>query len=251
MIKNQGPANVAGVIGEPVMEAGPVGVSGPDEYWPMVREICDKHKILLIADEIVTGWGRTGKLFAMEHWGVVPDIMTTAKGIAAGYIPVGAVVARDHVYEAFLGEPAEVEKVLALGHSLSFYPSGCAAVVATIDEVLENRLWENAAEVGKYLKGRLERIGERSKIVGDVRGLGLLLAIELVDDKKTKEASEQAVANVEKIRIKSVEEGLCFLASFRTIVLMPPLIITKDEAGKLADILEQAIMETEAEMGKS
>ena len=245
-IENHGPKNVAAFIGEPVMEAGPAGITGPDEYWPMVREICDKHKILLIADDIVAGLGRCGKFWTLENWGVQPDILVTAKGVCGGYIPVGAVVARDHVYEALQGES------MWHGHSLSFYPAGCAGVIATIDEILENRLWENAAEVGKYLKGRLGKIGEKSKIVGTVHGrLGLLYSVELVDDKKTKKLSTQTMANGTKIGKKSLEKGLFCLVLGNIIMIMPPLIITKDEAGKLADILEEAIMETEAEMGRS
>ena len=249
IITLSGSANVAAVIGEPITEAEP-GMVPPAEYWPMVREICDRRNVLLILDEIVTGLGRTGKLFACEHWGVVPDMMTLAKGLTGGYLPMGAVVVRDYLYEAFLGESYEIDKTLQIGHSLSFYPAGCAAAVAAIDEIVENRLWENAAEVGGHLKRRLEDIGKRSKCVGDVRGLGLLLGIEIVDNKETKEYSRQTMELVEKIRIRSFDKGLLLPESGRSIPIIPPLIITKGEADKLADILGEAIEETEAEMMK-
>lgn len=187
-------------MGEPVLGTGG-GIAPPDEYWPIIRQICDKHGILLILDEVVTGWGRTGKLFACNHWNVIPDIMVTAKGLGSAYLPIAAVIIREHVYRPFKGQT----KMYYGGHTHSYYPAGAACGLAAIDVVMKERLWENAAKVGAHIKNRLERICQKSEIVGIVHGIGLMLGLEIVEDKASKVASPDATSIIHR---KCEEKGL-------------------------------------------
>jgi len=241
MIRSVGPDNVAAFIGEPIFGSGGA-ISPPDEYWPMIRQICDKYGILLIDDEVIDGFGRTGKLFACEHWNIVPDMMTLAKALTAAYLPMSAVVGRDHVYET-LGK----EGFPYGGHTHSFYPAGAACALAAIEVIMEERLWENAAKVGAQIKRRLEKICQESEIVGTVHGIGLHLGLEIVEDKATKKAS-QALVNA--ISRKSRQKGVVLgqIGDNRDILsICPPIIITNKEADQLCDVLSEAIKETEAE----
>jgi putrescine aminotransferase len=232
---------VAAFIGEPVFGSGGA-ISPPDEYWPMIRQICDKYGILLIDDEVITGWGRTGKLFACEHWNIIPDIMVMAKGLTGAYLPMSAVVGRDHVYKAL-----EKEGFPYGGHTHSFYPVGAACALAAIDVTMEGRLWENAAKVGAQIRDRLEKICQGSEIVGTVHGIGLHLGLEIVEDKVSKKASS-ALTNI--IFRKSRQKGVVFglIGDKHDILsICPPIIITKEEADQLCDVLSEAVKETEAE----
>ena len=166
------------MVVEPVIGGGGVIVP-PDDYLPRLRRICDRYDVLLITDEVITGWGRTGRLFACEHWGVVPDIMVLAKGITSGYLPLGATVVTEEIFDAFRGEPGdgrEFAQVCTYGG----HPACCAAALANIDILTGERLWERAEEVGAHLLEGLK--GLSSPVVGEVRGLGLMLAVELVDE---------------------------------------------------------------------
>ena len=244
VIKSMAPDNVTAFMGEPVLGAGG-NIAPPDEYWPMIRQICDNYGILLIDDEVITGLGRTGKLFVCDHWGVIPDIMVTAKGLTGAYLPLAAVIVRDHVYQAFKGKERPFR-----GHTHSFYPAGAACALAAIDVLMEKRLWENAAKVGAHIKNRLEGICQQSKIVGTVHGIGLMLGLEIVEDKVSKVPSPSAVATIKR---KCEDRGVLINAgaqsgNFRHILaICPPLIITKDESDRLCDALTEAIKETEAE----
>ena len=180
-ILNEGPETVAAVIGEPISAAA--GVHVPDAlYWPAVRRICDRYGVLLIFDEVITGFGRTGAMFASEHWNVVPDITTVAKGLTGGYVPIGAAIASKHVADTFAGE------YTAFNHRFTFggNPVACAAGLATLDIIEREGLVENARVVGEYLHERALEL-YRHPIVGDVRGRGLMCAIELVRDRSTRE----------------------------------------------------------------
>jgi len=239
VIQSMGPENVVAFMGEPVFGAGGSMVPS-EEYWPMIRQICDKYGILLILDEVITGWGKTGKLFACEHWDIIPDIMVCGKGISSAYLPVSAVISREHVYSTLKG------RWPYYGHTHSYYPAGAACALATIDVIMEERLWENAAKVGAYMKNRLEEICRQSEIVGTVHGLGLLLGMEIVEDKATKVPWSRAAGI---IRRSSREKGVLIQAVGATrhiLSITPPMIITKDEADQVCDVLSEAIMETEA-----
>ena len=243
VIRYLGPQNVAAFIGELAYGMGG-GITPPPEYWPIVKEICSKHKILLIDDEVVTGWGRLGKLWAAEFFNITPDIMVTAKGLTGAYLPLAAMVMHDDVCEPFSGEDAQIP---ALAHTHSAYPLGCAAALAAIDVTMEERLWENAAKVGLHLKGRLEDIEHKSKVVGAIHGVGLQLGLEIVEDKQSKAPSTNLA---DAIRRKCNEKGLIIrrIGGWGNLLeIYPPLIITKEQSDKLCDIVSESVQEVEAE----
>ncbi len=238
LARNMGAENIAAFVGEPVLGSSG-SVSPPPEYYPMIRQICDDHGFLLIMDEVMTGWGRTGEVFACNHWNVVPDIMTTAKGLSSAYLPVAAVAFRDHVNDEFRGQAFPYG-----GHTHSCYPPGAAGALAAIDVLMEERLWENAAKVGDHLKDRLERISEESEIVGAVHGMGLHLGLEIVEDKARKKPGRRLAA---AIVAKCEEKGVLTMREEPSLIpIVPPLIITAKEADHLCDVLSEAIKETEA-----
>ncbi|MEX2431050.1 MAG: aspartate aminotransferase family protein, partial [Dehalococcoidia bacterium] len=178
----EGPETIAAVIAEPVSFSAGVAVPGP-EYWPMLREICDRYGVLLIADEVITGFGRTGKWFGIQHWDVVPDLMTVAKGITSGYFPVGACIATDRVFEAFKGGP---ETTYRHGFTYGGHPAGGAAGLANVAIMEREGLVENSEQMGAHMAARLEALRSHPA-VGDVRGLGLMCALDLVKDRVTRE----------------------------------------------------------------
>jgi adenosylmethionine-8-amino-7-oxononanoate aminotransferase len=238
LARSLGPDNIAAFVGEPVL--GSMGsVSPPPEYYPMVRQICDEYGFLLVMDEVMTGWGRTGKLFACNHWNVVPDIMTMGKGISSAYLPVAAVVFQDHINDAFRGQAFPYG-----GHTHSFYPPGAACALAAIDVLIEERLCENAAKVGAHLKERLERICQESAIVGAVHGMGLHLGLEIVEDKVSKKPGRRLAASM---WTKCEEKGVLIMREDPNLIpIVPPLIITLDETDHLCDVISEAVKETEA-----
>jgi adenosylmethionine-8-amino-7-oxononanoate aminotransferase len=238
-----GSDNIAAFIGEPVLGGGG-NIAPPDEYWPIIRGICNNYGILLILDEVITGWGKTGKLFACNHWDIVPDIMVTAKGLTGAYLPLSAVITREHVYQAFKGHGSPY-----VGHTHSSYPAGVACALATIDVIMKQKLWENAARVGKHIRKRLEEICQRFEIAGTVHGIGLMLGLEIVEDKASKVASPRAT----RIIIKKCEEkGVLIHESGDTgniLAVAPPMIITENEADRLCDSLAEAIEEVGSTKG--
>lgn len=244
MLRNEG--NVAAIFMEPV--TGTNGVIVPSrQYYKMLRELADKYNVLLIFDEVMSGWGRTGKWFAFQHWDVEPDIMTTAKGATSSYIPLGITAVNKEVSEFFN------EHFLAVGHTFAYHPIALAAMKGAIEEYKEKKLIEHAVEIGKYLGKRLEELKERHKSVGDVRGVGLFWALEIVKDRRTKKpfnTREDKLRGVPlmtgKIAAKMREKGVLMSMAWLThFVIAPPLIVTEedidwgiegfDEALKLAD----------------
>ena len=175
-----GSDKVAAIIFEPVTGANGIIVP-PADYFPELRKVCDKWDVLMIADEVMSGFGRTGKWFAMDHWNVVPDIMTMAKGLTSGYAPLGATVVRKHIGDKFK------ERFFGHGATYAGHALCCAAANAMIPIYEEDNLIENSAKMGKYLLEKSMELMEKHPCVGDVRGLGLFVGLELVKNKKTKE----------------------------------------------------------------
>jgi adenosylmethionine-8-amino-7-oxononanoate aminotransferase len=240
-IVNQGPENVAAVIGEPISSAAGLHVPSPI-YWKMLRETCDKYGVLLIADEVINGFGRTGTMFAMEQYGVTPDIMTTAKGLSSGYAPIAAVIVRPAVFEAF-----QEQKTVTIGHLLTFggHPVACAAAIRNLQIFEDENLVERGAEMGKYLKSRLEEL-RAHPTVGDVRGVGLYCAIELVKSKANKTSWDKGHGFTKRVATLVTEKG--FLT--RTVDVMhfaPPLVVTKEEIDRMVTIADEALTIAEQE----
>ena len=250
-IRRVGPQYVAAFIVEPV-SGGPLGaLVPPKEYLPRIREICDRHGILMVVDEIITGAGRTGRNFGVDHWGVVPDIITAAKGIGGGYLPIGAVIVHRRVYDAFesKGQSFRHGETFA-GHSVV-----AAAGLATLEYLERHDLMRRAADMGAVLGAKLKSLAALP-MVGDVRGLGLLWGVELVCDRATK-APFPRVQNVsDAVARECAERGLLVVPGVGavdgidgdTVSLAPPYIITSDEIDELVGILGQSIQAVAAKL---
>ena len=238
------PSTVAAVIAEPI--ARPPGAAVPgDEYWPMLRETCDKHGVLLIADEVTTGFGRTGKMFGLDHWDVAPDIMTTGGGISSAYLPMGGVTATKEVADLFGGEDNYLRHVFTFaGH-----PVASAAALKSIEIIEGEGLVENAAEVGGYFREQLEGLMIDHPIIGDVRGLGLMLALDLVSDRRTKDgfAPDQNVPG--RLTEKFRNHGLLLRVSDEIVHIGPPLSITRDEVDEIVHAIDLSLWELEGDLG--
>ncbi len=207
----------------------------PQGYIEGVREICDEHGILLVSDEVMVGFGRTGKWFAVQHTDVVPDMITMAKGLTCGYVPLGAVAVSDRMMEK-LGK----EKLWA-GLTYNGHPLGCATAVAAINVYHEENLIENSANLGKVMLARLQEMKEKHTIIGDVRGSGLYGCIELVKDRNSKEPIDVTLQN--KIKPMLMSRGLSTLVKGHIIFTGPPLIINEDQLIEGLDIIESVIAE--------
>ncbi|MHB0773868.1 aminotransferase family protein [Bradyrhizobium sp. 1.29L] len=244
-IEAQGPDTVAAVIGEPISVANSTHVPAVS-YWKRMREICDKHGVFLIMDEVINGFGRTGTMFATEQYGVVPDLMTMAKGLSSGYAPIGAVAVRETLYEEFKKQDA------ALGHLLTFggQAVSCAAALKNIEIIQRERLAQRSAENGKYLLERLELLRSHPT-VGDVRGRGLMCAVELVKDKVSKEPFAWGPAAGDhpfnrRISAAMQDRGLLTRA-YMAIHLCPPLVATRDEIDQMVSIVDESLTVAERE----
>jgi len=218
----------------------------PPEYWPMVRSICNKYGILLILDEVMTSFGRTGKMFAFEHWDIVPDIFTVAKSLANGSIPIGATIVTKEVAQKFEGGPEEMLK-----HSYTFdgHPVACAAGLVTLDIMERENVVENSRIMGEYLFESLQSLHSH-RIVGEIRGgLGLDSQVEFVKDREAKEpfSPEENKKLGPMLKEKLREAGLW--GSFgNPLQLKPPLTITQDEINEIVNALDRVIGEIEKEL---
>ena len=232
----QGAGTIAAFIMEPILGAG--GVIPPHEsFMPGVREICSKHGILLIADEVITAFGRTGGWSGSRYWGVQPDFSCTAKAITNGYFPFGAVMIADHLVDTF---EKDTTGKAAIGHGYTYsgHPVGAAAAIACLKETLRLKVNENAAARGAELFAGLQKIGESNDIVGDVRGgHGLMCALELVSDPSTKAPIDKKTVNT--IQEVTYQNGAMIRVSGPNIILSPPLVMTSEDVRTLLTALEK------------
>jgi adenosylmethionine-8-amino-7-oxononanoate aminotransferase len=242
-ILREGPETVAAFLGEPVQGAG--GVIVPqDDYWPRIREICDRYDVLLIADEIITGFGRTGDWFALSRYGIAPDIVTFAKGITSGYVPMGGMGVNRPIAEAI--DDAQGKQAWMHAFTYSGHPVSCAVALATLDIIEREGLVQRAGELGSYLLRSLQTLNTHPH-VGDVRGLGLMCAVELVADKSTKAefpASEQ-VGN--RVHAATQERGLFTRLRGDVYNLAPCFVTTEAQLDQMVSILGESI---EAVLGR-
>lgn len=240
VIAYEGPSNIAAILLE-----GESGTSGclklPDGYWKKLREVCTRHGILLIADEVMSGFGRTGKWFGVDNYGVVPDMMALAKGLTSGYLPLGALMVTDTIASAFDDKP------LMLGLTYSAHATACAAALEVIKIYEDEKLIENAAEMGKYMEEKVALMKKDHPCIGDFRNTGLLGCLELVKDRKTKEpfapfnASPAEMVVMNKISEKLKELGLYTFVRWSYIFIAPPLCITKKEIDEGLNIISHAL----------
>lgn len=245
VITLEGAEGIAAFIAEPVIGTSAAGVTPPPEYYPRIREICDTHDILFIADEVITGIGRTGKNFAIEHWGVVPDMITTAKALSSGYAPLAAVLLHDKVYDAI----AKGSGHMTQGFTYSGHPLCSAVGLAVLKYLKAHNLVENAARIGRGLLQRLETL-KRFPIVGDVRGTGLLLGVEFVADQATKRPFPPQAGVTRRIVEACLAEGVMVVPGMGGMIdgvagdhiqISPPYIFDEANVEQLATALEAAI----------
>ncbi|MCY1234718.1 Putrescine--pyruvate aminotransferase [compost metagenome] len=222
---------------EPVLGAG--GVIVPHEiFMPLMREICDRHGILLIADEVITAFGRTGAWTGSRLWGVKPDFMSTAKAITNGYYPFGAVMISDKVAEAFESNKTAAGSI-GHGYTYSGHPVGAAAALATLRETRKQNVAANAKVRGDELIAGLEALKDRHELIGDVRGKGLMCAIELVSDREKKAGAAKDV--VQKVQDVTYDAGVMVRTSGANVILSPPLIVTAGDVARILTALDAGL----------
>jgi adenosylmethionine-8-amino-7-oxononanoate aminotransferase len=246
VILEQGPDSIAGFVAEPIGGASTGAAVPPPKYFDVIQQICKKYGIFLILDEVMTGFGRTGKLFAYEHWDVEADIVVMSKGMTSGYYPLGGIAARTEFVEEMMARGG-----FAHGHTLAGNPMGCAVGLEVLDVILENDLPGNAARMGRVLKNGLDRLKKRYAFIGDVRGRGLLMAIELVRDRRRREPFPPE-RNVHFLLTDAAyAEGLIVYPrrpinglSGDHVMIAPPLIITHAEVQELLERLDRALART-------
>ena len=237
VIEREGADTIAAMIGEPVQGAGGV-VPPPANYWRRIKEVLEAHDILYIADEVITGFGRTGTMFGVEQYGVEADIVSIAKGVTSGYIPLGAVGVSDEIYQQML----EPDAMFMHGFTYSGHPVACAVGLRNVAIIEDEKLNENAGEVGSYLIGRLEELlGHQN--VGDVRGKGMMMIVEVVKDKDTKEPFTAPDGVGAKLTKATRERGIIVRAADNGVAIAPPLVLTKDEADRVANAVQDSIVE--------
>ncbi len=246
MIKEEG--NVAAMIVEPV-----VGTNGrivpPPEYFPLLRRICDQNGVLLIADEVMSGWFRTGKAFAIEHWNVLPDVLTTAKGATGAYTPLGLTATTDQVAAFFQ------EELFCHGHTYAYHALAASAIPAAVAEY--RKLFDSGLpqRASRHLQARLYQLAERHECIGDVRGIGHFWALELVKNRRTKEPFDVKADKLSgkplmtaKVAADAMQRGLFLNAWYGDLVIAPPLIITEEQIDEAVDILDQSLMIADQEV---
>jgi taurine--2-oxoglutarate transaminase len=250
VVRFEGGANrVAGFISETIVGANGV-IPPPEGYWQKIREICDRYEMLLMVDEVMVGFGRTGKWFAIEHYDVVPDVITMAKGVTSGYVPLGVTAMRPWVAEKFESQQ------WVHGHTYSGHTLAMAAGVATIEVYKQDGLIQRSAEMGKYLKEKALELQEKHPSVGDVRGKGLFVGLELVKNRKTREPLHDGLIEgvrppTAKNRVlgAALKEGVyCLPGSVSVIILAPPLAVTKEEINFAIDVFDRALPIADAEV---
>lgn len=250
-ITRQGPEYIAAFIAEPIVGAAGGALVPPPEYFPIIREICDRYDVLFIADEVMTGIGRTGESFAVNHWNVVPDMITTGKGVGGGYAPLGAMIVREPVYQAI----AQGSGAFLHGFTYGGHPPSAAAGAAVLKYVAGHDLVANAARRGAYLAERLAPLREQ-QIVGDVRGKGLMWGIEFVRDRATKEPFNRNLRVAERIGEAAFERGLIIYPGSGNadgvngdqLLIGPPLVISEPELDQLVAMLTAAIVAVEDDL---
>ncbi len=240
ILQYEGPEQVAAVIMETVVGTNGIIVP-PDGYLQSIREVCDRYGIVLIFDEVMAGFGRTGEWFACNHWDVTPDIMTVAKGINSGYVPLGAMVVSDKISDWIK------DRFFAGGLTYSGHPLACATGVASIEAFHEENIVENAASVGAYMGERLSALADTHPSIGEVRGKGMFWGVELVRNRETREmlvpfnAGGDAAEPIGRITKAAMERGLSLMAHWNVVIAAPPLTITREEVDEAIGVLDEVL----------
>ena len=237
-VLREGPDTVAMFLAEPVQGAGGVIVPPPD-YFPRIREICDKYEVLFVSDEVITGFGRTGKMFGLDHWGVEPDMIQFAKAITSGYFPLGGTGVTEEIAQVM----DTGEMVWMHAYTYSAHPVGCAVALRNLDIIEQENFPVQAADKGTYLLERLQSALADHPHVGEVRGLGLMLAIELVEDKETKSEFPAQEKIGAKVHSAAEKRGLFSRMRGDVFCLAPPIITSQEQLDSIVEILSESIEE--------
>jgi adenosylmethionine-8-amino-7-oxononanoate aminotransferase len=249
VIAMEDPATVAAVLVEPIGHTS--GVSDPpEEYLPILREICDRNHVLLIFDEIITGIGRTGHMFAAETFGVTPDVMCIAKGLSSGYAPLSAMICRKSIAEAFWG-PITENPGFVEGHTFEGNPVSCAAGIAVLREILERDLLQNARTQGARMRGRFDELARKYPQIGDIRGKGLFQAVEFVRDRATKAKFSESTGFGVRVGRRALANGLLCRFDPHWIAFGPPLIVTAEDIDEMVAILDRSLGEVVLELERA
>ncbi len=250
VVDYEGPQNVAAILMETVTGTNGIIVP-PDGYMKGLRDLCDRHGIMLIMDEVMCGFGRTGKWFAVDHWNVVPDMITCAKGLTSSYLPLGAVLMRDKVAAHF------DNNVFYGGLTYNSHPMGCAAAIANIQIYRSDKLIENAEKLGKVLNRELHKLKDKHPSIGDVRSIGLFSIVELVKDRKTREglvpfnAKPDQMGIMHKLNGYFREHGIYTFVRWNNFFVNPPLCITEEQLLEGLAIVDKALEITDAAVAKN
>jgi adenosylmethionine-8-amino-7-oxononanoate aminotransferase len=245
VIEMEDPDTVAAVIVEPIGHTGGI-IDPPEEYLPILRDVCDRHNILLIFDEIITGIGRTGNMFAAQTFGVVPDVLCIGKGLSGGYAPLSAMLCRRSIGDVFWG-PISDNPGFVEGHTFEGNPMSCAAGLAVLQEIVERDLCGNARVQGQRLRAGLERLARKHGVIGDIRGKGLFQGIEFVRNPATKERFPAEMAFGVQVGRRALQNGLLCRFDPHWIALGPPLTSTSEDIDDMVGILDRSLGETLAD----
>lgn len=247
VILEQGPKNVAGFVAEPIGGASTGAVVPPDGYYDIIQQICHKYGVLLILDEVMTGFGRTGRFFGYEHWQIQPDIIAISKGMASGYVPLGAIMARHEIVDAIMEKGGFMH-----GFTYAGNPLACAVGIQVLEIIEGQELVQNSETVGVYAKECLQKLAEKHAMIGDVRGTGLLLALELVMEPETRKPFPAALGAGQALVDKAMKEGLIIYTRKTLngiegdhVLVAPPLITTRGDIDEIIQRLDRALQETD------
>ena len=249
VIEMEDPATVAAIMVEPIGHTGGI-IDPPQEYLPLLREYCDRHNVLLIFDEIITGIGRTGRMFAAETFGVTPDMVCIGKGLAGGYAPLSAMICKRSLADVFWG-PVAQNPGFVEGHTFEGNPISCAAGLAVLQEILERDLLANTRNQGERLRAGFERLAKQHGVIGDIRGKGLFQGIEFVRNPATKEPFPAKIAFGVRVGRRALENGLLCRFDPNWIAFGPPLISTAEQIDEMVNILDNSIGDELGEMEKA
>ena len=241
VIEMEDPATVAAIMVEPIGHTGGI-IDPPEEYLPILREVCDRHNILLIFDEIITGVGRTGQMFAAQTFGVTPDVLCVGKGLGGGYAPLSAMICRRGIADAFWG-PLAKNPGFVEGHTFEGNPISCAAGIAVLREIVERDLCSNARARGEQLRAGFQRLADKYGVNGDLRGKGLLQGMEFVRDPATKERFPDATAFGTQVGRRALANGLLCRFDPHWLAFGPPLVSTAAEIDEMLAVLDRSIGE--------
>jgi adenosylmethionine-8-amino-7-oxononanoate aminotransferase len=241
VIEHEDPSTIAAIMVEPIGHTGGI-IDPPPEYLRILREVCDRHNVLLIFDEIITGMGRTGELFAAQTFGVTPDVICTAKGLSGGYAPLSAMICTKRIADAFWG-PIATNPGFVEGHTFEGNPLSCAVGIAILREIIDNDLCSNARRMGERLRAGFRKLADKYGIIGDIRGKGLLQGIEFVEDVKTKRPFAPGVNIGLQIGRQALANGLLCRFDPHWLAFGPALVVTAEQLDEMLAVLDRSIGE--------